>query len=90
MRRFLIALLVVSFSAGMATNVEAGKVKVPDSVKNKARDYAKKAGEVVAQSEAWDATKSGAKKLKDKIQKECHNTQGGNHANSTPAVRTCN
>jgi hypothetical protein len=87
MKRFLIALLAVSLGTTAISSVEARRV--PEPVKKKAKEYAKKAGEAIAQSEAWDATKRGAKKVKEKMKKECKNTQDGNNANSTAAVRTC-
>jgi hypothetical protein len=87
MKRFWIALLAVSLSVSATNSVEARRL--PEPAKKKAKEYAKKAGEAVAQSEAWDATKRGAKKVKEKLQKECRDTQGGNNANSTAAVRTC-
>ena len=87
MRKVMFALLALSLSATFVSSADARRV--PEPVKKKAKEYAKKAGEAIAQSEAWDATKRGAKRLKEKAQKDCRNTQGGNHANSTASVRTC-
>jgi hypothetical protein len=82
--RFLF-LGAVLYSSLTGVSAEA-RVK-PDP--KKMQEYSKKAVETIAQSEAWDATKRGVKKAKDRLQKDCRNIKGGNHANSTPAVRTC-
>lgn len=83
----LLAGLFALSLAGMATDAEARKV--PKPVREKAKDYSKRAAEGVAQGEAWDAAKRTARRAKDKLHRKCKNVQGGNNANSTAAVRTC-
>ena len=71
---------VVIISLGLTASItEAKKSKV---------ELAKELAAEIARSEAWNKAKEKAKEVYAR-EKKCKNTQGGNNANSTAAVRVC-
>lgn len=66
------ALFAVSVT-GIATDANAGRV--PKPVKEKAKEYGKRAAESIAQGEAWNATKRGVRKAGNKLRRQCTNSQ---------------
>lgn len=74
LKLFAIAVLATSM-----TPAEAKKTKA---------QLAKEVAAEIARSEAWNKAKEKAKQAYQR-EKRCKNTQSGNHANSTAAVRTC-